>query len=190
MTHSLFLSYSRYLTFAPTEGRVGLIGAYRSVSPHLLVFRFNRHRLAISLLDPSFRRNHFSITPGLLLKYLDNRKKGAKRSLPLKLLLVRFLRKLLLVSRVTHLVLVLRGVPLHSSQLFNFLNRPLPHVITDPLTRRPIDETGDLFTSLRFDSVSFVKSKPYGFQKSRKRGRVKRKIRRKIISSARVIDEL
>lgn len=155
-----------------------------------LVFNFSGQRLTLAVLDPVLRRNYFSLRPGLLLKYLEGKKKGAKRTLPTKLLLMRFLRKLLIISRIDSLNIFVKGVPLHLSQLFNFLNRPLPHLFLDPLTGKTVDETGDEYANFLHQSIFFMRSKPYGFQKSRKRGRVKRKIRRKIISSARVIDEL
>ena len=167
-----------------------MAGAYHYSEYHNLVMRFNRQRLTLSLLDPFQSRNHFSLRPGLLLKYLEGKRRGAKRTLPLKLLLIRFLRKLLLVSQVRSVRLFVKGVPLHFTQLFTFLNRPLPYTLFDPVTRRTIDETGDSYLKLTYHLLFFTKSKPYGYQKLRKRGRVKRKIRRKVISSARVIDEL
>lgn len=182
--------YSFHMSFAVFAGHSILRRAYRDDLPHELIFKFNRHRLSIALLDPFLRRNHFSLTPGLLIKYLEGKRKGAKKSLSVKLLLVRFLRKILIVSRVDSLALIMKGVPLHGLQLFSFLNKPLSHIIRDPITRKPIDETGDDYKKFSYQALHFLKPKPYGYQKTRKRGRVKRKIRRKIISAARVIDEL
>jgi len=182
--------YSFHMSFAILTGHSVLRRAYKGDLPHELIFKFNRHRLAIALLDPFLRRNHFSLTPGLLIKYLEGKRKGAKKSLSVKLLLVRFLRKILIVSRVDSFALIMKGVPLHGLQLFSFLNKPLSHVIRDPITRKPIDETGDEYKKFSYQSLHFLKPKPYGYQKTRKRGRIKRKIRRKIISVARVIDEL
>ena len=140
-------------------------------------------------MDRFKKRNYISLLPGLLLKYLEGRKKGAKKLLTTKLLLVRFLRKILLLSNIKHLAMIIKSVPLHLPQLFNFLNKPLPHVITDPLTRKTIDETGDVYTTFKYFSLTFLNPRPHGSQKVKKKGRIKRKIRRKIVRSARVIDE-
>ena len=102
---------------------------------------------------------------------------------------MRFLRKLLLVIQIRNFYLHVKGVPLFFTQLLKFLNRPLPHVITDPVSKKIIDETGDEFEKFQFEKLFFLKSKPFGFQKTKKRGRVKRKIRRKIVMQSRVIDE-
>ena len=85
--------------------------------------------------------------------------------------------------------MIVKSVPLHLPQLFNFLNKPLPHAITDPFTKKIIDETGEHFTTFKYHSLLFLRPRPHGYQKVKKKGRVKRKIRRKIVRSARVIDE-
>ena len=156
---------------------------------HDLIMKFNDHRLSLILTDHLKRRNHFVIGTGMLLKYMEGKKKSAKKSLSTKLVLMRFLRKLLLVSGLTRFELIVKGVPLFLPQLLRFLKSPLPSVITDPLTQQVIDETGDEVTKFSFERLVFLKPKPFGYQKTRKKGRIKRKIRRKIISKARVIDE-
>lgn len=165
-------------------------GALKSDNPYSLVLNFNGSRLTLALLDPLLRRNFFSLRPGLILKYLEGRRKGAKRTLPVKLLLMRFLRKLLIVSKLDNFDVQVKGIPLQLAQLFNFLNRPMSHTFVDPFTGKVVDETGDFHTSFTYSMLTFIKYKPHGYQKTKKRGRIKRKIRRKIISSARVIDEM
>lgn len=140
-------------------------------------------------MDYFKRRNYVSLLPGLLIKHLEGRKKGAKKLLTTKLLLVRFLRKILILSGIDHLTILVKSLPLHLPQLFNFLNKPLPHIIKDPLTGKLIDETGETFMRFKYYSLYFLNPKPYGYQKMKKKGRIKRKIRRKIIRSASVIDE-
>lgn len=182
--------YSTRLTFAYLLDSAAIGHGLHLIDHHNLIFRFNQRRLYLAVLDPLKGRNYFSLRPGLLLKYLEGRKKGAKHVLTTKLLLMRLLRKLLIVSRLDFFDILVKGVPLHLPQLFSFLNRPLPHVIYDPVNGSTIDETGDDYYKIRYHSLQFLRGKPYGYQKTRKRGRVKRKVRRKIINSARVIDEL
>ena len=183
-------AYSAQVSFAYLINSLTLAKSRHTVTAFELILNFSGQKLTLAVLDPILRRNYFSLRPGLLIKYLEGRKKGAKRTLPTKLLLMRFLRKLLIISHIDALNIFVKGVPLHLAQLFSFLNRPLPHLFFDPVGGRTIDETGDDYAVFSHQSIFFTRSKPYGFQKTRKRGRVKRKIRRKIISSARVIDEL
>jgi hypothetical protein len=162
---------------------------HNSTTVHNLVLKFNQHQFFISLLDPAKRRNYFSLLPGLLLKHIEGSRKSAKKALTTKLLLMRFLRKLLIVSRIKNFTVIVKGIPLFIVQLFTFLNNPLTHAIKDPFTKKIIDETGDSYTIFNYFHLFFLRPKPYGYQKTRKKGRVKRKIRRKIARSARVIDE-
>lgn len=103
---------------------------------------------------------------------------------------MRFLRKLLILSNIKDLNVIIKGVPLFVARLFNGLNRPLAHIITDPISKQTIDETGEEFNTFRYHALTFLKLKPFGYQKPPKKGRIKRKIKRKIIRSARVIDEM
>jgi len=171
------------------RGRFNLFRSGEAIDIHHVIFKFNKHQFFISLMDFFKRRNYISLLPGLLIKYLEGRKKGAKKILTTKLLLVRFLRKILIMSGITHLSMLVKGLPLHLPQLFSFLNKPLPHIIIDPFTKKPIDETGEEYLTFKYFSLTFLNPKPYGYQKTQKKGRVKRKIRRKIIRLARVIDE-
>ena len=108
----------------------------------------------------------------------------------LRVVLVRFLRKLLLTLRLRSLTMCIRGVPLQLDLLLATLFRPLAHTITDPFSGTVVEETGASRSYFNFSSILFRRSKPFGTQKQKKRGRVKRKIRRKIIQSGSVVDAL
>jgi hypothetical protein len=81
---------------------------------------------------------------------------------------MRFLRKLLIVSRIKNLTVIVKGIPLFIVQLFTFLNNPLTHVIKDPFTKKIIDETGDNYTIFNYFHLFFLRPKPYGYQKNKK----------------------
>jgi len=181
--------YSNYLLFLHTSLLTRLNQSLETKVVYDLLFKFSRHKFFISLSDPIRKRNYFSLTTGLLLKYFEDRKKSIKKTLPLKLTLVRFLRKLLLLSGLSLFNFWIRGVPLFLPQLFNFLNKPLPTPIVDPFNHKIINELEHTYTNFTFNSLIFWKSKSFGFQKTKKKGRIKRKIRRKIVSEARVLDE-
>ena len=181
--------YSHYLLFLHTSFFNRINSGTNEQVIYNLLFKFSKQKFFISLSDPIRKRNYFSLTTGLLLKYFEGRKKSIKKTLPIKLVLIRFLRKLLLISNLKIFNLWIRGTPLFLPQLFNFLNKPLPTPITNPFNYRVINEIDGSPHHLTFNSLIFWKSKSFGFQKTKKKGRIKRKIRRKIISEARVVDE-
>jgi len=87
-----------------------------------------------------------------------------------------------------NIIILSRGVPVHFSLLLATLFRPLAHPFADPLTGITIDETQGLKGTINMSALFFLTSKPFGTQKTRKKGRVKRKIRRKIVRLSSVID--
>lgn len=108
----------------------------------------------------------------------------------MKLLTMRFLRKLLLIIRFKNLTVHAKGVPLFLDTLINTLYRPVTHPMRNPLTGSLIDEVTSKPRNLLISGITFFHPKPYGSLKQKKKGRIKRKIRRKVIKSNRVIDEM
>ena len=154
---------------------------------HYLQFKFKGSKLSINLLDIVRKRTHISITPGLFLKYFQN-KKSLKKNKSMKILMVKFLRKLLLVLKLKNVIVLSRGVPVYLELLLSTLFRPLSHPFTDPIAGSIIDETQDEKNNINVSSIMFINIKPFGSQKAKKKGRVKRKIRRKLVRLNSVID--
>ena len=181
--------YSLYPVFIRTVNNRPFLRSTPLIFYHELIFKFNQNRLFISLLDPHQRRNHFCLRPGFLMKFLSHKRKSAKKTLQVKLLLAKFVRKLLISTRIRTLELTIKGVPLFLPQLFRFLTKPLGHKFYDPIAGKRVDETTGNYWKFNFTKLIFIRYKPHGYQKTRKRGRIKRKIKRKIVARARVIDE-
>lgn len=164
----------------------------KTTAVSVLHFCFKRHRLVVTLGDDLSRHFHFFVSVGLFIKYFKY-KKSLKRTKPIKLLMMRFLRKVLLVLKFKALSLRLRGVPLYFDSLMTTLAKPLSHAFVDPISYKTINEVGTqagrkAINSINFTSVRLDAPKPFGSQKTRKRGRIKRKIRRKITRLVRLID--
>lgn len=155
-----------------------------------LLFNFKKHYLYITLLD---NRNNimFSLHTGLFLKFF-NYKKSLKKSKSLKIILIRYLRKLLLLSRVNNFTLYVQQTSDQLNKLLQILQKPINHAFTDPLTgqliNEEIDNAGKKRQLFNFLYIVFLKNKPYGVMKTKKTGRLKRKIRRLIIKANRIID--
>lgn len=154
---------------------------------HHLRFRFNRQRLVITLADEATRTTHVFISPGLFLKYFQ-RKKSLKKSRSMKVLMARFMRKVLLILRLEHVVINSRGVPVYLDSLVSVLFRPFSHPFYDPTSGSTINEVESGKGNLNIAGILVTAVRPYGFQKTRKMGRVKRKIRRRITRLGNVID--
>ena len=156
---------------------------------YVIRFRFLGPKLAISLVDDSAHKNYFFLSPGLFLKYF-NRKRSLKKNKSMKLLMMRFLRKMLLVLKLKNLILRSKGVPLFFETLLNMLYQPIAHPFKNPLTEKVIAEVKKRPRDLNISELTFTHPKPYGSMKSKKRGRIKRKVRRKVMKVNRVIDEM
>jgi len=193
-SHNWLSAWARFTTLYMYLGLTPLTEIYvqaRKAKPieitHNLYMRFNGHRLIITLADDRVGNTHFFLSTGLLLKYFE-RKKSIKKNKSMKLLMIRFLRKLLILLRLKNIVLKVRGVPLYMDILLAMLFRPLSHFFTDPFTGLEVDEIQRKKNHLNFSAIVFTKFKPFGYQKTKKRGRIKRKIRRKLVKLNAVID--
>lgn len=162
-------------------------GGVTTVAAHNLYLTFNKHRFVITLTNSKERTTHLFITAGLLLRYFQNRK-SLKKNKAMRLLMARFLRKVLIILKLKRVVVYIRGIPLYFELFLNMLYRPLSHVFTNPLTGSEIDETLKNHLVFNVHKIFFHKIKPFGYQKTRKKGRVKRKIRRKLVKLNKVID--
>jgi hypothetical protein len=161
--------------------------AKRLVVTHDLYMRFNKHRLIITLADEKKHNTHFFLSTGLLLRHFQ-KKKSIKKNKSMKLLMARFLRKLLIVIRLRNIILRIRGIPLYLEIMLAMLFKPLSHLFPDPFTGQEVDEILGEKTTLNFSAIVFSRFKPFGYQKEKKMGRVKRKIRRKLVKLNAVID--
>jgi hypothetical protein len=156
---------------------------------HVIRFKFLASRLAVSLVDNSSHKTHFFISPGLLIKYF-NHKRSLKKNKSMKLLIMRFLRKLLLILKLKTVILHSKGLPLFFEILINMLYQPIAHPFLNPLTKKTITEVKNKPRDLKISEVTFTNSKPYGSMKLKKRGRIKRKVRRRVMKANWVVDEM
>lgn len=185
--------YSSFTLFPQTDLYYKIHSAKRKVIEHILRFRFNKSRLHVILEDSKNHHTHFFTTPGLFIRYFQG-KKSLKKNKALKYLMARFLRKMLLVLNLESVGLITKGVPVNLDKLLTAIFKPLSHPFTNPLTGEIINES-DLTSprkkekgNIGISSVTFFAPKPFSYQKTRKRGRIKRKIQRRLVRMNKVID--
>lgn len=152
-----------------------------------LYFTFTPNRFYVNLCNYE-GLNYLSLSVGLLLKFFKHQK-ALKKNKSLKFLIVKFLRKLLIVSKINDITIFLKRMPVLVSEVFKFLLSPLPSPFTDPITNQQIIEEGPGVHSFRIWYLYFLKTVSYTSMKGRQKGRVKRKIAKKVISKNRITDE-
>ena len=154
---------------------------------HQLYLRFVKSRLILSLFASERKCTHFFVSVGVFMKHFK-RKKSLRKSRSLKILMMRFLRKLLLSLGLPNIELIVRGTPFYLNILLNSLFKPIPHAVNNVLGGPLIDEASGKRQSLNIEAIQFEKFKAFGFMKAKKRGRVKRKIRRRLYRFNQVSD--
>jgi hypothetical protein len=151
----------------------------------LLMLNFRRFRFFPSLQSES-RRVYTSLSLGLFLRFFKKGKSFIKSKSNF-LVLAGFLRKILLFTSITDLILIVRKTPIYLTEILHTLNTPVITPYENPLTLANVDEVL-LRKYFYFLFFVFIGSKPYGFLKTRKRGRVKRKITKRIVKLNSVVD--
>lgn len=151
-----------------------------------LFFNFREHRLFVTLHNNK-GQNYFSLAVGIFLKFFKN-KKSLRKNKTLRFLLAKYVRKLLILANIKNLYLHVRKTPILFQELLNLLLRPLIKPMVDPTNGRVINETAANHFDLNIIALIFSHSRSFATRKIRKKGRIKRKIRRRLFRLNNVLD--
>ena len=171
--------YTNYLGLLQVEHLVSITSIQSELHLHQLRFRFIGSRLTILLTNLDTRTDHFFVSAGIFTRYFFFQK-SVKKSKVLKLIMVRFIRKMLIMLQLGEVTLRVRGVPFMFEQLVTTMLASLRHPFINPLTGEVFDEVNTHGASLSIKLLTFINTQPFGFMKTRLKGRIKRKIRRRI----------
>jgi len=133
--------------------------------------------------------NLFFLSLGFFLKYFEKRK-VLKKSKAFKLFLARTLRKLFLLSGLTKFYFFVRGVPIYFVEMLRLINKRIDHPFFNPYENTIFDESSSS-TPLRVVQIPyffFTRNTSFVPIKTRKRGRIKRKLRRRLVAKNRLAD--
>jgi len=144
-----------------------------------LYFNFRFNKFFISILN-SKGRLYTSLTVSIFLKFFQN-KKSLKKNKLLKLLLTKYLRKLLIITNIKNIHLYIKKTPIHIYEIWNLLISPLPKPFFNPLKGTNVIESINKHYNLNIKYVFFQKNKSYTTMKVCRKGRLKRKIQKRII---------
>jgi hypothetical protein len=151
-----------------------------------IFFNFKSGRFFVSILN-SKGRLYSSLSVGLFLKFFEN-KKSLKKKKILKLLLAKYVRKLLIISNIRNIYLYIRKTPTHLYEICNLLTSPLPKPFFNPIKGHPVNESIISHHNLNIRYIFFTKIKSYTSMKVARKGRLKRKIQRRILKSNKITD--
>lgn len=107
------------------------------------------------------------------------------------MLIARYLRKLFLIINFKHIIFFVKKTPSLFIELFRLLNSIIVHKFINPFTRKFFFDNKDLFKNkklLNIDFFIFYKNIDFSKNKKRKKGRLKRKVTRKLFMIDSIID--
>lgn len=133
--------------------------------------------------------NYFSLFPGFFLKFYKNRR-PLKRTKLFKVLLVKFLRKLLILGNIKTFNMVINRSPTLFTELYKLFITPniVPYKVPNKknfYVDSVVNSSGNTFVARKF---IFSRTKFYGLFKERRRGRLKRKVARRLIKKNAILD--
>lgn len=106
----------------------------------------------------------------------------------MKLLMAKFLRKLYIITKVKYNVLIIKKNPVYFLEFLSFLNSPIVHKFSNPFNDKIIEEKTNYFSSFKILYFIFFKNQNFSFNKQKKKGRIKRKIFRKLVIENKLVD--
>jgi hypothetical protein len=102
--------------------------------------------------------------------------------------MAKYIRKLFLISKIKNIILVVKKIPLFINEILNFLNSPIAHKFLNPVDNKIIEESETNFIQIKFLYFLFLNNKNFSKNKTLKKGRIKRKILRKVIFENKIVD--
>ena len=130
----------------------------------------------------------FTTSLGCISKFLHKGKSYTKKK-AVFLLTAILLRRILLYSGLSDMHLIVNRTPQYFQEILTQIHSPSKSLYKHPfMLKKVVDESSDQIQTFDFKYVSFVNTKPYGYVKWKKKGRLKRKISKRVYSINRVID--
>ena len=157
------------------------------IDAYVLNLNFKKNRFFPQLKDTFFKKTVFNNSLGIISKYFSLRK-SYLRGKSSYLLTAAYLRRLLLNINILKLRLEITKVPKYLKDIIRVLLTSANVFYKNPFNNSIIVNERATPTSFIFSYVFFTNNKSWGVIKRKKRGRLKRKISKKIILLNNVLD--
>lgn len=141
----------------------------------------------INLQNNLNKKTYLYLTPGFFVKFFE-KKKSIKKNKNTKILMSKYLRKIYIITKIKNQIIVVKNNPIFLIEFLTFLNSPIIHKFYDPLKKKIINEKKSPQFNTKTIYFIFFKNHEYSFNKKKKIGRIKRKIKRKIIIQNQILD--
>lgn len=153
--------------------------------PNILMLNFKRSRFfpSLKILNSD---TYLTLSLGLFSSFFYKGKFFIKNK-AVYLVVASFLRKILLYSGMSNLLFIIQRTPIYLNEILSTINNPVINLYKHPFNENIINEN-KIKNNFYFNYFIFLKNKPYGFMKNRKKGRVKRKILKRVVSVNRLTD--
>lgn len=190
--HKKMFSYFYFYNFLFSNMRNALASLVKKKkkkddrSLYHLILTFKNNKLFINLHD-YIKRNYLFISNGLFIRFYE-KKKSLKKSKIIRTVVAKYLRKFFLLLKLPRVILIIKKNPVFFLEFLNLFMQPIVYKFNEPLTNREIRDKGPLKFLTKFLYFVFVNNENYVNNKEKKKGRIKRKISRKIILQNHIID--
>jgi hypothetical protein len=133
------------------------------------------------------KKNILSLSPGLFIKFYENRK-SLRKNKTIKMLIAKYLRKIFLITKIKKAILMIKKTPVFFLEMLNLFSQPIPYKFIDPVEKKLIEEKTNQKPLVSFIYFIFLQNQSYVKNKINKKGRIKRKILRKIVLENQIVD--
>jgi len=153
-----------------------------------LFFTFRNRRFFVNLTNFNQSKNYLFLSTGMFIQYFQYKRSLRKNKL-LKIIIAKYLRKFFLILQLKYISIHFNSTPLLLQELITNITTPLIKPLKNPLTHKVIDEDHVSSSQPRFLFLFFFfqKSKNFGIHKFKRKGRIKRRILRKLIKMNNVL---
>lgn len=153
---------------------------------YFLILSFKKNKLYVNLQNLK-KKNYLSLSAGFFIKFFEKRK-SLKKNKTIKLLMAKYIRKLFLISKIKNVILMIKRIPVFINEIINFFNTPIAHKFLNPIDGKNIEENENNFTQIKFLYFLFLENKNFSKNKIAQKGRIKRKILRKVVFENKLVD--
>ena len=153
---------------------------FKKISNKILLLNYKRNRFFPSILNIN-GLSYINLSLGMFSKFFF-KPKPFKKSKQVYLLLISFLRKIVIYAFIKNLSLNIKKIPKYLNDIITHLTEPSINFYNHPFSGEFIDEKKKKI-HFNWFNIFFVNNRPYGVVKKKKKGRLKRKITKKITLS-------
>lgn len=187
---SYFYTYNElYNGFGTTTLRFLKLANLKSCNCYHFIWNFKKNNLLYINLRGITKNKNKNLTfasLGLFIKLFDKRK-AMKRGKLIRLLMIKFFRKLFIIANVWKLILFVKKNPVFLPELLNTFHQPV--FLPDSKKKKNTNTSANVkFGAPKFIYLFFLENKSFTLNKMKKKGRIKRKITKKLVLKNKITD--